>query len=236
MNALTSHPNPMLRTWDLGGRVEAPSLFYRISRRWCQGVFLSAWRLRVFDRCHEPTEGSVVYISNHQSFMDPPLMAMALKRPVHFMARDSLFGNPAFSLLIESVNAFPVRRGKADLGALKEGMRRLKRGGQVVVFAEGTRTPDGRIAPFLPGVALLAQRAAKWTVPVLIDGAYEIWPKGQALPSLGGTIVVRYARPIPQAEARKQKPVDFVASVRQMLIGMQHDVRRSLGRSELEYE
>jgi len=236
VKGLTSHPNPLLRAWDLGGRVERPTPFYRFSRRSLQLLFLSALRYRVFDRCREPAEGSVVYISNHQSFMDPPLMAMALKRPVHFMARDSLFRNPAFKRLIESVNAFPVHRGKADLGALKEGMRRLKRGGQVVVFAEGTRTPDGRIAPFLPGVALLAQRAAKWTVPVLIDGAYEIWPKGQALPSLGGTIVVRYARPIPQAETRKHKAADFVAGVRETLIGMQHDVRRRFGRPQLEYD
>jgi len=115
-------------------------------------------------------------------------------------------------------------------------MRRLKAGGQVVIFAEGTRTRDGRINPFLPGVAMLAQRAAKWTVPVLIEGAYDVWPRTQAMPSFGKHIVVRYAPAIPQAEAKKHTPADFVESVRQTLIAMQHDVRKTLGKPPIEYE
>lgn len=236
MNAPATHPNPLLRAWDLGGQIECPKLFYRFCRRTLQGLFLAAWRLRVFDRHYEPAEGSAVYISNHQSFMDPPLMGMGLRRPVHFMARDSLFRNPIFKRIISSVNAFPVRRATADTGALKEALRRLKGGAQVAIFAEGTRTRDGHIGPFLPGVAMLARRAAMWTVPVLIEGAYECWPRTQALPSLGGQIVVRYARPIPQAEAKKQSPADFLDTVRQTLIDMQTEVRRKLGRPALNYE
>lgn len=236
MNPLASFPNPLLRAWGLDGRTETARLFYRFSRRLMQVWCLAAWRLRVFDRHHEPTEGSTVYICNHQSLIDPPLMGIGLKRPLHFMARDSLFRNPIFGHIIRAVNAFPVRRGTADLGALKEALRRLKRGGQVVVFAEGTRTHDGHIGPFLPGVAMLAQRAAKWTVPVLIDGAYECWPRRQTLPSLGGQIVVRYGRPIPQADAKKQNATDFIAAVRRTLIDMQTEVRRRFGRPVLVYE
>lgn len=236
MNAPTSYPNPMLRAWGLGGLVERPKPFYRFCRYLLKMTISSGWRLRVFDRHHEPTEGSVIYICNHQSFMDPPLMGMALRRPLHFMARDSLFRHWIFGPAIEAVNAFPVRRGTADLRALKEAMRRLKRGVQMVVFAEGTRTRDGHIGPFLPGVAMLAQRAADWTVPVLIDGAYEAWPRTRALPSLGGHIVVRYAPAIPRAEAAKHTPADFIASVRQTLIDMQADIRSKLGRPALEYD
>ena len=236
MNASPSHPNPLLRAWNLRGHVDRPEPFYRLARCMLQMALCSAWRLRVFDRHHEPAEGGTVYICNHQSFMDPPLMGIALKRPVSFMARDSLFHHPVFGYIIESVNAFPVRRGQADLTALKEAMRRLKAGGQVAVFAEGTRTQDGHIARFLPGVAILAQRAAEWTVPVLIEGAYEAWPRRQGLPSLGGRIVVQYAPAIPRAEAKKHTPADFVRSVRQTLIEMQHDVRKTLGKPALEYE
>ena len=236
MTDTTSYPNPKLRAWDLGGQMEMPTLFYRFCRRMLRVTLSAAWRMRIFGRRHEPTEGGTVYISNHQSFLDPLLVGMGLNRPVHYMARDSLFHNPRFKRLIESVNAFPVRRGTADLRALKEAIRLLRRGGQVLIFAEGTRTPDGRIAPFLPGVAVLAQRAAKWTVPVVIDGAYEAWPRERALPSPGGHIVVQYAPAIPQAEARKQKAADFVAGVRQTLVDMQTDIRKTLGRTRLEYE
>ena len=88
---------------------------------------------------------------------------------------------------------------------------------------------------FLPGVAMLSQRAAAWTVPVLIDGAFEAWPRWQPLPS-PGSVVVQYAPPIAQAEARNASPAEFVAAVRGQLIEIQRDVRRRTGRTELLYE
>ena len=193
------------------------------------------WNIRVCNRHFEPACGPVVYISNHQSFLDPMLVAFALRRPMNYMARDSLFRFPIFKWMIETVNAFPVRRGTADIGALKEAMRRLKTGGQAVVFAEGTRTRDGRIGEFLPGVAMLSRRVAKWTVPVLIDGAFDVWPRHQPLPGRGN-IVVQYAAPISQAQARSMKATEFVAGVREQLIQMQKDVRGRYGRPEIDYD
>ena len=87
----------------------------------------------------------------------------------------------------------------------------------------------------LPGVALLSQRAADWTVPVCIDGAFEAWPRRQALPR-PGSIVVQYARPIPQAEARKIKPRQFVERIRRTLIGIQAQIRSRAGRPALVYD
>lgn len=234
MTALRSHPNPKLRRWRFAN-VQPPSPLYRFAKRFFQVTMVPLWKIRVFNRHYEPTEGGVLYICNHQSFLDPILMSFSLRRPMNYMARDSLFRFPGFRPLIQALNAFPVRRGKADTGALKEAMRRLKRGGQVVVFAEGTRTHDGRIGPFLPGVAMLAQRAAKWIVPVVIDGAYEAWPRTQALPSFG-RMIVQYAPPIPQDEVRTLKPDAFINRVRDTLIEVQADVRRRAGRPALEYE
>ena len=234
MKGPRSHPNPLLAGWRLGGRAAAPSLYYRFIRRLCQVAMCPVWKVRVFDRHHEPAEGGAIYICNHQSYLDPMLMSFALRRPMNYMARDTLFRFPVFRLLIRSLNAFPVRRGKADIAALKEAVRRLERGGQVVVFPEGTRTHDGRIGKFLPGAAVLCQRAAEWTVPVLIEGAFEAWPRTQALPRTG-SVVVQYAAPIPRAEAQRQTPGEFVERVRQTLIEMQADVRRRVGRPPIEY-
>jgi len=234
MSFPASYPNPRLRGWRFGGGVPHPSLYYRAMRRFFQVTMCGLWKVRVFNRHFEPPEGGTVYICNHQSFLDPMLMGLGLRRPMNYMARDSLFRLPGFRRLIESLNAFPVRRGTADTGALKEAMRRLKAGGQVVVFAEGTRTSDGRIGEFLPGVALLSQRAAAWTVPVLIDGAFEAWPRSSPLPA-AGSVVVQYAPPIPQGIARGMKAADFVAEVRRQLIDIQADVRRRVGRVKLDY-
>jgi 1-acyl-sn-glycerol-3-phosphate acyltransferase len=196
-------------------------------------VLSTLWGVRVFDRCNEPADGGVVYICNHQSFLDPPLMGVALCRPMNYMARDSLFF-PPFGAMIRSVNAFPVKRNTADTGAIKEGMRRLKAGGQLVVFAEGTRTWDGRIGPLLQGASIFSKRAADWTVPVVIDGAMECWPRWRLLP-VPGSIVVRYGRPIPKAEAKAMEPAAFLDRVRRTMIEIQADMRRRLGKKPLEY-
>lgn len=235
MKGLPSYTNPELDPWSLYPGVPQPNIYYRFWRRVLQMSMYSILRIRVFNRHYEPKDGGVVYISNHQSYLDPILMSFALLRPMNYMARDSLFRNPTFARLINSVNAFPVKRGTADMVALKESMRRIKDNQQMVVFAEGTRTRDGRIGPFLPGVAMLSQRAAKWTVPVVIEGAFEAWPKGAIVPR-PSNIVVRYAPPISQEEARQYEPVEFVRKVRAEMIEMQHDIRRRLGKPLLQYE
>lgn len=230
-----SHANAALDGWRLsGGSVQQPNMLYRVMRCVLQ-VSVSAYlRVRVIGRHYEPPQGGAVYICNHQSFMDPILMSFGLRRPMNYMARDSLFRAAGFRQIISALNAFPVKRGTADMGALKEAMRRLKAGGQVVVFAEGTRTPDGRIGPFLPGVAMLAQRAAQWTVPVLIDGAFEAWPRTQVAPSMG-SVVVRYAPPIHRSAAEAMDAQQFVDHVRAVLIALQADTRHRVGRGALDY-
>jgi 1-acyl-sn-glycerol-3-phosphate acyltransferase len=224
----------MLRHWHFGPDVPEPNIPYRMFRAFFHVTFSAFWNLEVFHRCYEPAYGSALYICNHQSFLDPPLMSLALRRPMNYMARDSLFSNPLFGPLIRCVNAFPVKRGHADTGALKEALRRLKAGGQVVVFPEGTRTRDGRIGTFLPGVSLLAQRAAQWVVPVVIDGAYECWPRTQPLP-LPGRIVVQYAPPMPREQIQSMGGEELLAHVRQTMIDMQADIRRRLGRPAIKY-
>lgn len=232
MTAPSSHPNPELRSLRFAEGVPAPHLFYRFMRRVFQVGVGGYCGVRVFNRRHEPASGGVLYICNHQSFFDPILMSFALQRPMSFMARDSLFRAPLFRQAIAALNAFPVRRGAADTGALKEAMRRLRAGGQVVVFAEGTRTSDGRIGPFLPGVAMLAQRAAEWVAPTLIDGAFECWPREHLLPR-PGNVVVQYAPPIPRDQARAMAPEQLLDRVRNTIAGMQTDVRKRLGRPTL---
>lgn len=234
MSGLRSHPNPKLPKLRLPKDLPRGSVLYHVMRALLHMAITLMWKARVFNRHHEPAAGSVLYICNHQSYLDPILATYMLQRPGNYMARHTLFRNRVFGAFIKAVNAFPVRRGAADIAAVKEAMRRLKAGGCVVVFAEGTRTRDGHIRRMLPGVVLLAQRTANWTVPVVVDGAFECWPKGKALPR-PGKIVVQYGTPIAQADARKMKPADLLARIRQEMIAIQATLRRRLGRPALTY-
>ncbi len=236
MNNLPSYPNPKLTAWSLPEGLPRPNLWYRFCRVSVQLMAIMNWRVEVFNRHHEPATGSVLYLCNHQSFLDPPLMALGLRRTMNFMARDNLFKPPGFRQLITSLNAFPVRRGKADIGAIKEALRRLKRGEQVVVFPEGTRTLDGRIGPFLPGVTVLARRAAQTIVPTVIEGAFEMFPRTQTMPLLGGRIVVAYCRPITGDQARGLGREELLVEVRRRMIEMQAHLREGLGKAPLSYD
>jgi 1-acyl-sn-glycerol-3-phosphate acyltransferase len=198
--------------------------FFRFLVRW-ESVL--QFKVRIHHARNVPTEGPVLLVSNHQSHMDPILAAIALPRESSFMARDSLWTNRHFGKLITSLNAFPVKRNTADLGAIKESLRRLKQGWSLVVFPEGTRSPDGRIHPMFPGLASIARKAAVPIVPVLIDGMFQAWPKASPLPRTG-SVLVEYGRRIEPAEYADLSAEELVRFLRRRLIEMQHQLHTRL--------
>lgn len=159
-------------------------------------VGASLFRFRAHGMHNVPARGGVILACNHQSFLDPVIASCALPRSVTFMARDSLFKILPFRLLIESLNAFPVQRGTADLGAMKTSLRRLKEGWPLLVFPEGTRTKDGSIGSMRGGIGVLASRARVPVVPTCIVGAFEAWPRSSPVPR-PSPIEVRYGAPLP---------------------------------------
>ena len=203
-------------------------LYYRFCRFLCQMGFLLYFRGRIFGLRHVPDRGGVLLICNHQSYLDPVLATLALHREGNYMARDSLFANRLFRVLIESLNAFPVRRASADVGAIKETMRRLRDGKVVVTFPEATRTRDGQIGRLHGGFAAVAKRAGAWVVPVVIEGAFESWPRWRRVPA-PHRIVVVYGEPIAPEAAAGMPPDELVKQVRDRLVFTQTKLRRRLG-------
>ncbi|HLY09977.1 MAG TPA: lysophospholipid acyltransferase family protein [Planctomycetota bacterium] len=157
------------------------------------------WKFRVFGLENLPKEGGMLLASNHQSVLDPVLVAMVLPKEMHFMARRTLFRNPIFRAIIVSYNAFAIERDSADVKGVKEAIRRLESGAILLVFPEGTRTGDGSIGRMKPGIGMLAERAAVPIVPVLIDGAYGVLPKGARFPRFGRISIV-FGKPLPPSD------------------------------------
>ena len=151
------------------------------------------------------------------------------------MARDTLFKNPFFEKLIRSLNSFPVKRGEADLSAVKETLRRLKDQRAVLLFPEGTRTIDGRISEFKPGLALLAKKTNAPIVPVVIDGAYEAWPRTSAIPFPFVPIHVMYGQPLFPDEIKNYSSEDFVKIIHRKMIEMQNEIRLAAGKHPYNY-
>lgn len=123
--------------------------------------------------------------SNHVSFLDPIALGVATSRRLNYMARHDLFNNPFFSWLLFNVNAFPVKRDSADKSALKEGIKRLRSGGGLVVFPEGTRSRDGVLFGPQPGIGFIAAKSAVPVIPAFVQGTEKAWPKGAKRIRLG---------------------------------------------------
>ncbi len=170
-------------------------LYYLVMRLFCQLAFVLYFRGRVFGRSNVPQVDGVVLACNHQSYFDPASAGLALPREVNFIARDTLFLNPFFGRLISSVNAFPVKRGVADISAVKEMLRRLKAGKLVLVFPEATRSHDGAIGRINPNSLAVAKKAGVPIVPAVVDGAFEAWPRDRLLPR-PRSMHVTYAEPL----------------------------------------
>lgn len=123
------------------------------------------------------------------------LVGAFLSRPMHSMARESLFRAFGLSWLLPRICAHPVRRGASDLRALKEAIDLLKGGACLLVFPEGTRSRDGSLGAVRSGVAFLARRAGVPVVPALVEGTFRAWPRHRALP-LPAKVEVFYEPPI----------------------------------------
>lgn len=130
---------------------------------------------------HIPKEGPVLLVANHQSFLDPLLIALAANRPVMFLARRTLWKNRFFGKFIDYCGAMPIEQSFGREG-LQIGIDIIKSGRALTIFPEGERTTTGKMLPLKPGIALLAKKINCPIVPVGLAGAFEVWPRWKKLP------------------------------------------------------
>jgi 1-acyl-sn-glycerol-3-phosphate acyltransferase len=143
-------------------------------------LFLLIWhRLKIRGAENIPKEGGVLIASNHASYLDPPVVGVGYRgRPVHFMARDTLWNSKFGSWWMNKVGCIPVSRGTGDIKALKMTIKALKEGKAVSMFPEGTRTEDGELQEAKGGIGFIIEKSGCVVVPAYIDGSYKAHPKG----------------------------------------------------------
>jgi 1-acyl-sn-glycerol-3-phosphate acyltransferase len=139
-------------------------------------IYLFGYSYRAFGRRRWPMTGPLLIIANHESFWDPPIVGVAVGRRVAYMARKTLWNNRAMAWFMNTVGTFPVDQEGIGLDGIKMALKKLQQGEAVVVFPEGTRTEDGKLGPFMQGIALLVRKSKATVLPVGLGGAYEAWP------------------------------------------------------------
>jgi len=170
-------------------------MIYFISRNILKALFKIFFRLKIRGAENCPRNGSLIIAPNHASFFDPLIAGFAVPREVNFMARASLFRNKIFGRILMSVNAFPLKREGADLGAMRLAIDKLCQGRAVLIFPEGTRSKDGSLGAPRAGIGFLAASSGASILPCYIKGSIKALPKGAIFPRFKN-ISVRIGKPL----------------------------------------
>lgn len=174
-------------------------------------------------------ERPVIFAANHSSHADTSLILHALtdrarERTVVAAAADYWFKHPLLGNIVSLfLNTFPFSRTGGAQAQLHSSSQLLKSGWNLVLFPEGSRSPDGRIQEFKPGVGHLAKETRTPVVPMHIRGAYQIMPRHQPIP-LPGPIRVRIGKPM--APEPKEGSREFTARVEKAVRALAAEPRR----------
>ncbi len=144
-----------------------------------------------------PKSGPFLIAANHASHLDPPMIGSHVPRQMCFFARKTLWSGRLASWWLDGVGTIPVDRdGGQDVGALKRVLRALADGKVMILFPEGTRSPDGLLQSPKPGVGFIVCKTQVPVVPARIFGSFEAFGKGAKFPRFGTPLDVVFGPPV----------------------------------------
>lgn len=167
-------------------RVGRKPYSYDVGLFLAQMIFYSSGAV-ITGRDRIPESGPALLVANHQSFLDPMLVALACpRRQIHYMAKEELFRVPTSRHMMLGLGAFPVDRRGPGKATLAHVLKLLREGRVVCLFAEGTRSKDGRLREFQAGFARLAKKTGAPVIPVALQGSRLLFEgvQGRSLPLL----------------------------------------------------
>ena len=211
----------------------AKRFWYRMVQQVVTQLLSIRGGLRATGRENIPRTGGAILVSNHLSHLDVFVLGLSLPRPLNYVARSTLFVH-VLGAFIRSVGGFPIQRDGKGSEGFKETLRRVRSGGIVTFFPEGTRSSTGELAELKPGIVALASRAGVPIIPAAIAGAFQAWPKGQRFPG-PHPIRVHYGTPIPPQELSGKTPEAITALIRSAILTSQVAARSGL-RGDLGIE
>jgi 1-acyl-sn-glycerol-3-phosphate acyltransferase len=161
----------------------ARRLRFRASYTMTAAAMTLGFSLRTAGMANMPMRGPVLLVANHQSYLDPPLIGVAARRELVYLARKTLFRNRFFAGLIRAYNAVPIDQEGIGKDGIRTILEQLQLARAVLVFPEGERTADGKMLALKPGIHLIIKRTEARIVPVGIAGAFAAWPRSRMLPT-----------------------------------------------------
>lgn len=180
--------------------------FVRFWGRSC--LFFAGLKVQIQGSENIPYGRPAIYVSNHQSNFDIPIVYAGLPIQFRWMAKQELFRVPIFGLAMKRCGIIPIDRSnrRKTMHSIIAAAQRIKQGASVVIFPEGTRTPDGQLQKFKKGALLIAAKAQVPVVPIAIHGSYHVLPKDRWKIN-AGSLKLEFLQPIP-TDGMKSSDID----------------------------
>ncbi len=190
---------------------------YAVSRFWARGVLATSGVKveAVIDPALDPA-GRYVFLANHQSLFDIPVLLASAPGSVRLVAKKTLFQIPVFGWAMHAAGYIPVDREDRSkaLGTFRAAAEKLRAGTSILLFPEGTRSRTGELAPFQRGGFLLAMKSGLAIVPVGIRGTFAVQPRHR-FSIHPGKVIVSYGAPIDIREFGLKRKRDLMGGVRE---------------------
>jgi 1-acyl-sn-glycerol-3-phosphate acyltransferase len=141
---------------------------------------LAGIRYRVRGREHIPSNGAVVFCSNHESNVDPPVLFQALHKRLHVLFKAELTKLPILGAVMVAGGFVPVERDRreASMASIDRAAESIRSGNSFLIFPEGTRSQTSQLLPFKKGGFIMAIKAQAPIVPVAVSGGRAAMQKG----------------------------------------------------------
>ena len=155
------------------------SFFYRGTQVVLWVYYKIAFKFKAYGTKNFPKDSrGVILAPNHASYLDPPLLGISLKPPITYLAKDYLFKPFFLGLALRWIGCIPIKTEADDFRSIRQLVRELKSGKNILIFPEGTRSDNGEIKEPEMGVGFLALKSGAHVLPVYIRGTYKAFPKG----------------------------------------------------------
>jgi 1-acyl-sn-glycerol-3-phosphate acyltransferase len=215
--------------WSLFFDRETRKILHAISADWGRTIirWSSIWGIVVTGREHLQKGKHYILVANHQSLLDILAVCAALPINFKFLAKRGLFHIPFMGWSMTAAGYIPVDRASHKSG--REAMHRitwvLKRGVSVLLFPEGTRSPDGKIHTFKMGAFQLAHDNKVEILPVVIDGTGQALPKRSWLVKKKSIFTVSIGKPVSMEDFAESSMEEAKEKIRHEMIGRLEHIR-----------
>jgi 1-acyl-sn-glycerol-3-phosphate acyltransferase len=199
-----------------------------VGRAWAWSIIvLTGCKLSVQGQENIPRSGGVCFVSNHEGIFDIVLALALFKRPFGFIAKKELLFIPLVNIWIWLLGGLFIDRKniRKAVRTINAGIKRIEKGGAMIIFPEGTRSKGRGLQPFKAGSFKLATQAGASIVPVAISGSYDVFEKTYRV-AASVPVKVVFSPPIETAglslEEKKQRLSDQVHGVIEAALSAQN--------------